>query len=137
MERLGRFEPELLQTGDWGPDGGYRLMQRLLQQANPPTACFAGSDPMAIGALRALHEAGVPVPDGMALAGFDDIELAAFAQPSLTTVKVYAEQLGRTAVQLLAERLEGREAAMHVMLDPVLVVRESSGAPSKSADGRQ
>lgn len=127
----GLLAPELIRLGEWNPDSGYELMKQLLQAEPRPTACFAGSDPMAIGALRALREHGVAVPEEMAVIGFDDIELAAYAHPPLTTIRVYAEQLGRSAVQLMADRLNGREAPMHLMLDPTLVVRESCGARHK------
>ncbi|MFD1954121.1 LacI family DNA-binding transcriptional regulator [Paenibacillus thailandensis] len=128
MAGKGLYAPELVKLGEWNPDGGYELMRQLLQEDNRPTACFVGSDPMAIGGLRALHDSGMAVPDEMAVVGFDDIELAAYAHPPLTTIRVYAEQLGRSAARLMAERLDGREAAKHVTLDPTLVVRESCGA---------
>lgn len=127
LAEKGLLKPELIRLGEWNPDSGYELMQQLLQERERPTACFAGSDPMAIGALRALHEQGLSVPDDMAVVGFDDIELAAYAFPPLTTIRVYAEQLGRSAVQLMADRMNGRENPMHVLLDTSLVVRESCG----------
>ncbi|MUT67806.1 LacI family DNA-binding transcriptional regulator [Paenibacillus sp. NEAU-GSW1] len=131
----GMLDPELvIQTGEWSTNSGYEQMRQLLQRENRPTACFIGSDPMAIGALRALHEEGIAVPGQMAIVGFDDIEMSAFVSPPLTTVKAYPEQMGKTAVQLLLERIEGREAPMQVTMDTALIVREScGGVPSASS----
>jgi LacI family transcriptional regulator len=83
---------------------------------------------MAVGALRALHEHGVRVPEDMAVVGFDDIEISAFLNPPLTTVRAHTEQMGRMAVQLLLERMEGREAAVHITVNTTLIVRESCGS---------
>lgn len=110
---------------DWSSQGGYEAMQRILAGGQEPTACIAASDAMAVGALRALHEAGVPVPGKMSIIGFNDIELAGFVIPPLTTVRAHTELLGRTAVKLLLERMEGREAALQVKIGTTLIMRES------------
>lgn len=128
LNAKGLFTPEWLLVGRWSTNDGYELMKQLLEQEEWPTACFVGSDPMAIGALRALHERGVQVPEQMTIIGFDDIEVSAFVNPPLTTVKVYMEQIGKTAVQLLLERVEGREVPLHVIINTTLIVRESSGS---------
>ncbi|GAB2699215.1 LacI family DNA-binding transcriptional regulator [Paenibacillus thermoaerophilus] len=127
MKEKGWLKPEFVHTGEWTTNSGYEIMREMLKQPNRPTACFIASDPMAIGALRALHEQGVKVPEEMAIVGFDDIEVSAYVNPPLTTVKVYPEQLGKTAVQLLLERLEGREVPLHVTVATTLVVRDSCG----------
>lgn len=111
----------------WTPAGGYEGMLRLLEAEERPTAVLIGSDPMAVGALRALQENGVNVPEEMSIIGFDDIEISAYLHPPLTTVRAHTELMGRTAAQLLLERIEGREAAMHVKVNTKLIVRESSG----------
>lgn len=133
MEEDGLYRPDYDCEAEWSSSGGYNGMTALLERAKGrpeerPTACLMGSDPMAVGALRALHEKGLAVPDDMALIGFDDIEIAAYLTPPLTTVRVYTEQMGRTAVQLLLERLEGREASSHVSVNTSFMVRESCGA---------
>lgn len=127
MQERDLYRPEFAITADWSTGGGYDAMNRLLDQAELPTACFVASDPMAVGALRALHERGVSVPEEMAVIGFDDIELSAYLNPPLTTVRAHTEQMGRTAAQLLLERIEGREAAVHVRVNTTLMVRESCG----------
>ncbi|WP_123041542.1 LacI family DNA-binding transcriptional regulator [Cohnella candidum] len=127
------FRPEYVATGNWKSTSGYEAMQRLLDLPDRPTACFVSSDPMAVGALRALHERNVTVPEQMAIIGFDDIDVAAYVQPPLSTVKVYPEEVGRAAVSLLYDRLQGREVPQQVIVGTKLVVRESCGGGSRSA----
>lgn len=128
MQQQGCFDPSLVRTGSWSSADGYRMMDELLAGTKRPTACFAASDPLAVGALRALHEHGVLVPQEMAIVGFDDIEMAAYVQPPLTTIRAYPEQMGKAAVQLLAERFEGREAPSHTIIGTKLIVRGTCGA---------
>lgn len=113
---------------DWSSQGGYEAMKRILAKPHQPTACIVASDHMAVGALRALHEAGVQVPAQMSIVGFNDIELAAFVLPPLTTVHAYTELLGKTAVNMLVERLEGRVAPLQIKIGTSLVERESCQA---------
>ncbi|MCR2803366.1 LacI family DNA-binding transcriptional regulator [Paenibacillus soyae] len=128
MTERGLYHSEYDIASYWAPAGGYQGMLRLLEAGERPTAVLMGSDPMAAGALRALQENGVNVPEEMAIIGFDDIEISAYLHPPLTTVRAHTELMGRTAAQLLLERIEGREAAMHVKVNTKLIVRESSGA---------
>ncbi|AWB46048.1 transcriptional regulator [Paenibacillus sp. CAA11] len=130
MQERGLYTPELVRLGAWNSADGYRMMNELLAEPERPTAIFAASDPLAVGVLRALHGQGVKVPEEMAVVGFDDIEMAAFLQPPLTTIRAYPEQMGKAAVQLLAERLGGREAPAHSVIGTKLIVREST-APSR------
>jgi LacI family transcriptional regulator len=93
-----------------------------------PTAVVLASDPMAIGAIRALHEAGIKVPEDISVISFDDIEAAAFLNPPLSTVKVQTEEMGKTAVKLLYDRLKNeREIPLRVTLPTKLVLRDSTG----------
>lgn len=128
QQKRGFYNPELMYLTDWSSNGGYETMLRLLDAGHRPSACFVASDPMAVGALRALHERGLQVPGDMAIIGFDDIEVSAFLTPPLTTVRVHTELMGRTAVQLLLERAEGREVASHITINTKLIVRESCGS---------
>ncbi|WP_138755140.1 LacI family DNA-binding transcriptional regulator [Paenibacillus sinopodophylli] len=128
MREHGIFDESFMMMSSWSSTSGYEAMNRLLQQEVLPTACFIASDPMAVGALRALHEHGLRVPEDMAVVGFDDIEISAYLNPPLTTVRVYTEHMGRSAVQLLLERMEGREAAVHMTINTTLIVRESCGS---------
>lgn len=131
-QELGCYNPELIQMGDWSTASGYEAMQRMLNGPDRPTACFIANDPMAVGAIRALHEHGLKVPEDMAVVGFDDIEVSAYLNPPLTTVKVYPDQISKAAVQLLTDRFEGREVPMHVLVNTSLVIRESCGGKQAS-----
>ncbi|MGG1616794.1 substrate-binding domain-containing protein [Paenibacillus sp. NRS-1782] len=126
MREQGLYNPQFVRVGAWSTADGYLMMNNLLTEQERPTACFIASDPLAIGALRALHGHGIRVPEDMAVVGFDDIEMAAFVQPPLTTVRAYPEEMGKAAVQLLSERFEGREPPAHSVIGTKLVIRESS-----------
>ncbi len=120
-------DESLLWRGGFTSQGGYEAMQALLRTAERPTAVFVCNDLMAIGALRAAHEAGVPVPEALSLVGFDDIELAAFTSPPLTTVAQPKGEIGALAVDMLLERIGGpRREPRKVMLQPALRVRAST-----------
>ncbi|HET7092125.1 MAG TPA: LacI family DNA-binding transcriptional regulator [Thermomicrobiales bacterium] len=87
--------------------GGYAAMRALLRRSPRPRAVFADNDMMAIGAMLAIREAGLRVPDDVAIAGFDDIVVARLLNPPLTTVAQFPERLGRRAAEMLFERLDG------------------------------
>ena len=114
--------------GDFTELGGYRAGRAMLKLQPRPTAIFAANDAMAIGALAALHEDGVRVPEDVAVAGFDDIPIARFVSPALSSVHVPIAQLGERAMELLlgaiAEPENGR--AHRVVLPTTLVIRKSS-----------
>jgi LacI family transcriptional regulator len=117
--------------GDFGPQGGASAMRRLLAAPRPPEAVFVCNDMMAIGALHAAHELGIAVPQRLSLVGFDDIELAAYTSPPLTTVAQPKQAIGDGAAGLLLERLrDGRSEARRLILQPELHVRASSAAPA-------
>lgn len=105
--------------------------QDALKNTPRPTAIFACNDLMAIGALRAAHEAGLWAPSGLSIVGFDDIELASYTSPPLTTVAQPVRRIGTTAVDFLLELISGkRHEPRRVLLQPELRVRCSSGAPT-------
>lgn len=116
------FDPELTAIGDWTRPGGSRAMQALLASPDPPTGIFSANDLMAIGALDAAREAGLSLPEDLALVGYDDIEAAALVSPPLTTVVNPAYEAGRAAGRLLADRMTGgyagerREVVLHSRL---------------------
>jgi LacI family transcriptional regulator len=87
---------------------GYESTQRILRRATRPTAIFAGNDMMAIGAIMAVREAGLQIPEEVAIAGFDDISIARLVSPPLTTVSQFQQKLGNRAVEMLLERLNGK-----------------------------
>lgn len=130
LEAEGRRVPELLQ-GDWTARSGYLAVKRMLETvpaAERPTAIFAANDQMALGAYRALYEAGLRIPDDVSVVGFDDIEEAADFSPPLTTIAQDWDLLGREVLRVASESLAGG-AAQDVLLPTRLVVRESVAAP--------
>ena len=127
------FRPELVAQGDFAFAAGLAAADRLLTTQPEVTAIFATNDLMALGAIEAARRQGRPVPDDLSIVGFDDIPVAALVTPRLTTVAVSSYEMGRAAVGLLLERLVGgRSSFKQVIIEPTLVVRESS-APPRSA----
>ena len=134
---VGRCSRELELAGDFREEAGYQAGRRLLASKNRPTAVFAANDAMAIGLLACFQESGVRVPQDVAVAGFDDIPIARFATPPLSTVRVPIAELGARATRLLLQALSGpaRRARRHETLSTTLVIRDSCGA-SLAEDSR-
>jgi DNA-binding LacI/PurR family transcriptional regulator len=124
-------DEDLIAEGDFTEGGGRAAMRRLLPHR--PTAVFAASDMMAVGAIKVLREAGLRVPEDVAVVGFDDIPLASMVEPPLTTVRQPIEQLGSMAVELLVSLMEnpGEETVHRVVLPTELVIRASCGVRSR------
>ncbi|HVL23914.1 MAG TPA: LacI family DNA-binding transcriptional regulator [Thermomicrobiales bacterium] len=122
------LEELLIRGGDFSEEGGYDAMRELIALDPRPTAVFAANDLMAMGALLAAREAGLSVPDDIALAGFDDIPAARLVHPALTTIDQQANLSGRRAAELLLSRLTGAFMGPHRAehLGFRLVVRESA-----------
>jgi LacI family transcriptional regulator len=129
LQALGlEGRPEYEQVGDWYTDSGEQAMQALLALPEPPTAVFAAADLMAVGAMKAAREAGLSVPEDLAVVGFDDIQLASLIDPALTTVRQDKVGLGRAAAWALLKQIENPELTSAALTLPVeLVVRTSSG----------
>ncbi|WP_284615520.1 LacI family DNA-binding transcriptional regulator [Aquabacterium humicola] len=121
--------PELVFDGDFTEESGWRAGSEIAMLAERPDAVFCGNDMMAIGCLAAFAEAGVRVPQDIALAGFDDIPIARYVTPPLTTVRVRIADLGGLALERLAGAIDnpGRSTAQHQTLRAELVVRQSCG----------
>lgn len=120
-------DDRLLVRGDFHPQSGWTAAHTLLELDKPPTAIFAGNDLMAIGALRAISEAGLRIPEDISLVGFDNIELASYTDPPLTTVAQPIQGIGSMAVGFLLERIRDQQLAFRRVILPVsLIVRKSS-----------
>ena len=130
------LDQDLVQTAAFVPQSGRTAMGALLSLPDRPTAVFAASDVVAIGAMGAAQDAGLRIPEDMAIVGFDDIFLAAHICPPLTTVRVPAYGLGWTAADVLITLIEGEEDVSSVTLETELVVRESCGAYLQTDSGR-
>ncbi len=106
---------------------GYLAMQQLLTYQPQPTAIFAANDLMAIGAMRAVDEAGLRVPHDISIVGVDDIEVAGFQTPPLTTIRQPFTELATLGVQLLLDILAGKELVQpQLVIEPTLIVRQST-----------
>lgn len=132
----GLYDSRYVWIGAFTAEDGYRLMKEAVSGGDLPTAFFIASDSMAIGALRALHEAGIAVPEEAAIVGFNDIPTAAFLHPPLSTVKVYTEFMGETAVELLIERLTTKRAICKKVVVPTELVIRSSSEGNEKGSGR-
>lgn len=121
-------------SGSFSEESGYTAVQKVLALTPRPTAIFALNDSMAIGALGALREYGVAIPQEMALAGFDDIPIARFLSPTLTSVRVSIHELGALATQKLVHAIheKNNHAKQHVVIPTSLALRESCGCPKAS-----
>lgn len=119
-----------LEIDTFSPYVGYPVVRRLLQRTRDFTALFAYNDLSAIGALRALRDSGLQVPEDVSVVGFDDINSAAFQIPSLTTVRQPLDKMGALAGEVLIQRIQGAADPVEIMVDPDLVVREST-APAR------
>jgi DNA-binding LacI/PurR family transcriptional regulator len=119
--------PELVCSGLPRSQNGYELTLELLAQSQPPDAIFTGNNLLTIGALRAIHEAGLGIPDDVALAGFDEMDWMFLVKPALTVVMQPAYEMGQRAAELLLERIvDPDRAPQAVVLQSTVKVRESS-----------
>jgi LacI family transcriptional regulator len=120
-------DPDLIAEGDFTEDGGYVAMQRLLLRQ--PDAVFTASDSMAVGALRALREAGRRVPEEVALVGFDDLPFAARTEPPLTTVRQPVHRTGAVAAETLIDIISTCDTQpRRIILPAELMIRSSCGS---------
>lgn len=139
LQLSGEDSAEVFSPQD-GYHEGYTFGRRLLDRGEPFTALFAFDDVSAIGATRALLDAGLRVPEDVSVVGFDDIQSAAFQNPTLTTVRQPLREMGETAARLLLARLRAGAppAGDFVTVQPELVVRGSTGrAPAAAARRRE
>jgi DNA-binding LacI/PurR family transcriptional regulator len=123
---------DLSVEGEWTPHSGYGAVQHLLTQSSDFTAIVAGNDQMALGAIHALREHDLRVPEDVSVVGFDDMPEAAYFQPPLTTIRQDFSQLGVIAVEYLLERIANPLTPLkqHVIY-PQLIIRESATSPKK------
>jgi DNA-binding LacI/PurR family transcriptional regulator len=137
-ERLAGFQQALEARGlepssavaaanSFSCQSGYQAMQQLLAYQPRPTAVFVANDLMAIGAMRAVDEAGLQVPDDISIVGVDDIQVAAFQTPPLTTIRQPFTEMAILSVQLLLDILAGKEVAqLQIVIEPTLIIRQST-----------
>jgi LacI family transcriptional regulator len=142
-ELFGAATEDLELEGDFSEESGDQAGREILSMNLRPDAVFAANDAMAIGLLHAFQKAGVKVPEEVAVAGFDDIPIARFLTPPLTTVGVAIADLGACAIERLLQvmkRGEGTREGQHEVLPTTLVVRGSCGgvfSPLSSTPSRR
>lgn len=123
------FQPDFLTIGNYTAKDGYEAMKYLLDCKPRCSAVFASNDEMAIGAMKAINEAGLKVPDDIAVAGYDDIEFSEYTNPTLTTVRQPRYLMGEKAMSILVSVLKSKQkpnAGKKVCLVPELIIRDST-----------
>lgn len=110
---------------------GYETMRRMIENGNLPRAIFAASDQLAIGAMRALKEASIAVPETVAIIGCDDIEACNYTTPLLTTIRQNKDKIGRLAALMLYDLINNQSGTSSFSVEPELIIRESCGAPER------
>lgn len=128
------LRPGLLRSGDWTAASGHRIGQQLLTRKSLPSAVFVANDLMALGVLKALHDAGVAVPEQISIVGFDDMPGSDYFEPGLTTVRQELDSLGRLCIDILMATLNGTPTPAPIV-PAALVIRESTAPPNRT-DGR-
>jgi LacI family transcriptional regulator len=121
------YDPILVLDGRFTEEGGKAAMHEIIEKHPDVTAVFCASDLMALGAMEAAEQADRAIPESISIIGYDDISLASYCSPKLTTVHQEKYELGYQAAQLLIEMLEGRQVRHKVMLNSELIVRDSTG----------
>jgi LacI family transcriptional regulator len=134
LERAGiRFDPALVRNGDFRHEGGFLHGGELLDLADPPSAIFAGSDQQAFGLYEAARQRGLRVPQDLSVVGFDDLPVARWVSPPLTTVRQPLAEMGRAAAQMLDDVIDGVPLRTNrVELSTELIVRESTAQPGRA-----
>jgi len=127
-------DPQLEFAGLFTEASGYEAARKILAASRRPRAIFACNDSMAIGALSALRDSGIRVPEDIALAGFDDVPIASYLTPTLTSVQVNIQNLGIQAIETVTHAVKHKNthSKKQVLLNTTLTLRESCGCPNQS-----
>jgi LacI family transcriptional regulator len=127
------FDASLVQPGDWEMESGYAAAKKFLKQSKRPTAIFAANDVMALGAIYAIQDAGLSVPEDMAIVGYDNRNFTTTVRPPITTVSMPVIEMGGVAAELLLKQIaEGRKEEEEIKVKGQLIIRETCGAPEAS-----
>jgi LacI family transcriptional regulator, galactose operon repressor len=132
-----RVDESLVRSGHFDEQSGLAAMTSLLERTDRPTAVFVASDEVALGALKAARIAGLSVPGDLSIVGFDDLAVATFVEPALTTIRVPAREIGSVAARALLEAVSN-SSSLHEpaqVLGTELIVRDSSGPPGSTPPG--
>lgn len=130
MRKKKLLNEDYIKISGYTPKHGYRMGKELLEMQDRPTAIFAANDSLAVGCYKAVQEANLLIPDDISIIGFNDISMAKYLVPPLTTVHIPMKFMGEQAVTMLAERIcSGRDICMRVSMPAKLILRESVGKP--------
>lgn len=130
MQKHGLRKKCWIEKGILAMEGGYKTMTNVLRRGKNPTAIFTFNDRMAFGAMNAIRDEGLEIPEDIAVVGFDDIPFATYSYPSLTTIRQPISEMGKRGVQLLLGDIKGDRSKknQHVVLESELIIRKSSGS---------
>jgi LacI family transcriptional regulator len=127
LEENNIYNEEFVKIGGYNPKDGYNILKEMFANENKPTALFVANDTIAVGCYKAAYELGVKIPDELSIVGFNDVSSAQYMVPPLTTVKLYTEIMGETAVDLLFDKITSRrEVCKKVTIHTKLIVRGSA-----------
>ena len=127
------MDEALIRQGDWGVESGYQAACRLMALEERPTAIFAANDIMALGAIYAIQEVGLKIPEDVAIVGYDDRDFADWIRPALTTIRMPSFEMGQAAARLLLQQINGEELEDATQIPGKLIIRKSSGADHSQA----
>jgi LacI family transcriptional regulator len=135
LDRAGiRFDPRLVREGDFHHEGGFACGDHLLSLPDRPTAIFAGSDQQAFGVYEAARQRGLRIPQDLSIVGFDDLKVARWASPPLTTVRQPLAEMGRVAAQMLGDLIQAVPLRSNrIELSTELIIRESTAVSTATA----
>ncbi len=123
------YDPELLLHARYTPVSGCKGLKRFINAKNPPTAVFCSNDLLAFGAIEGARQMGLDIPQDISIIGFDDMQIASFISPSLTTIRQPTYEMGKQGAEALIDIIEGKSGKpVHKLLDISLIPRESTGA---------
>ncbi len=123
------FVPELVAHGNAKSDGAGPAIDRFLKLEKPPTAVFCYNDLTAVGAFRKIYSHGLRIPEDFSIVGFDDLSIASYTEPPLTTVRQPKQLMGRMAVEILCKLLSGSQEKTQIRLPGELIIRGSTSSP--------
>ena len=120
------YDKNLLVQTDYSLTGGRDSVKKLLSLQNPPTAVFCSNDYLAFGAMKGARELGLNLPEDLSIVGFDDIQIASYMIPGLTTIRQPAYEMGKMGAELLFQRMGERTKPVQLMLESSLIIRDST-----------
>ncbi|MCD4720131.1 MAG: LacI family transcriptional regulator [Desulfobacula sp.] len=120
------YDKDLLAQTDYSLTGGRDSVKQLLSLQNPPTAVFCSNDYLAFGAMKGARELGLNLPEDLSIVGFDDVQIASYVVPGLTTIHQPAYEMGKMGTKLLFQRIKGQAKPVQLMMESSLIVREST-----------